>query len=791
MKRLFLKSLLLIATILFCSRAVAADFEFSGLYFNYNDDGGISIASPPQGDYEGSIIIPKSVRLDDITYSVTKIDTLAFDGKKLVSVHVPSSITTICSGAFFANFWESSLINVTFEPGFLKTIESYAFGGCYNLTTIELPNTVTTIGDGAFANCTNLKSIVLPNSLTVLGNSAFANCSGLTDVLMPAGITSIGDYAFSNCTNVTSLPIHDCVIRIGESAYANTGITSVVIPDNVQSIGWGAFCGCKNLKTVTIKDSNKTLKITTADAEKYYDGWLEGSPVETVYLGRNISYGDNVIGFFANGNHNVQYGQQLHTVTIGDNVSDICHHLFSSCSEINSLKIPRYGIKSIGDNAFDGCTKLTTFEIPESVITIGQYAFSFCGGLSEVTIPNSVLSIGDNAFIGTILKSIVLEDGENPLTFKCRTFDEVFAQGGYIESLYLGRNILNGQAFSENLQLQNVEIGDYVSLISDSTFYNCKNLSSVKLNSNLETIGKSAFDNCQKLGHLDIPNSVSSIGAYAFTNCLELIDINIPQKVDIINEFTFFQCWSLTTVKIPNPVTEIKSQAFWDCKNLTKLVIPKNVVSIGTFAFGGNNNLREIYAYRITPADLATELDYFGESYKCVFSQTDKALCYLYVPKGSKADYVEKWEWPEDMVIEMDWSDHFTITINIDDIKNGVLEVFNGQEKILSGTDVEEGTTLRIVATPDEGYTTKAVSINGIEFSPDDNGDYIFDVTEDTTISAVFENSSAVDAIHSDIDTVPVEYFNLQGLKVDAANLAPGIYIQRQGTNATKVYISK
>ena len=60
----------------------------------------------------------------------------------------------------------------------------------------------------------------------------------------------------------------------------------------------------------------------------------------------------------------------------------------------------KYGITSIGDYAFMGCTGMTEMTLPNSVTSIADDAFHGCRGLTELTLPNSVTSIGDGAFRG-------------------------------------------------------------------------------------------------------------------------------------------------------------------------------------------------------------------------------------------------------------------------------------------------------------------------------------------------------------------------------------------------------
>jgi hypothetical protein len=87
----------------------------------------------------------------------------------------------------------------------------------------------------------------------------------------------------------------------------------------------------------------------------------------------------------------------LTSVTIPNSVTSIGESAFFGCSALTSVTIPN-SVTSIGSRAFYNCSALTSVTIPNSVTSIGKWAFLGCDSLTSVTIPNSVTSIGEEAF---------------------------------------------------------------------------------------------------------------------------------------------------------------------------------------------------------------------------------------------------------------------------------------------------------------------------------------------------------------------------------------------------------
>ncbi len=161
---------------------------------------------------------------------IKRIGDNAFQGKGIVSLYIPSSITIISTEAFM-------------DCGELLSVE------------FEIGNKMLALGWKAFKNCTNLSSIInLPSTLTDLGKETFYGCSSLTSFVIPSGVDSLKEGVFRNCT----------------------ALTGIIIPDNVVEIIKDAFKGCTLLETVTI---NQTSKL-----EAIAQGAFENTAVTSITL---------------------------------------------------------------------------------------------------------------------------------------------------------------------------------------------------------------------------------------------------------------------------------------------------------------------------------------------------------------------------------------------------------------------------------------------------------------------------------------------------------------------------
>lgn len=135
--------------------------------------------------------------------------------------------------------------------------------------------------------------------------------------------------------------------------------------------------------------------------------------------------------------------------------------------------------------------------------------------------------------------------------------------------------------------------GRNVTAIDSGAFSNCINVTNIEIPNSVTSIGDTAFLSCQKLSNIELPNSITSIGEGAFWGS-GLTSIEIPDNVINIGENAFNCCYSLTSVTINANMIDIKYDAFNACRSLTDITILRGTVNIKNYAFDYCENLTNI-----------------------------------------------------------------------------------------------------------------------------------------------------------------------------------------------------
>ena len=271
-----------------------------------------------------------------------------------------------------------------------------------------------------------------------------------------------------------------------------------------------------------------------------------------------------------------------------DNTGYIVTGLDYSKYDINALTIiipseykglPIVGIK---DEAFKTRIKIKKVILSDNITHIGNAAFEGCTGLTSIEIPNGVTSIGFGAFSDCSLIDITLP-------FIGNGNDKTYL--GYI---FGALNYIDNQKYVPSTLKEVIII--CTTNIGDTAFSGCTGLTSITIPNSVTSIGYKAFSGCTGLTSIEIPNSVTSLGNYAFENCTGLISIEIPNSVTSIGSSAFLGCTGLTSIEIPNSVTSIRESAFYGCTSLTNVYYNGTIEDWCNISFNSYNSNPMCYA---------------------------------------------------------------------------------------------------------------------------------------------------------------------------------------------------
>ena len=420
--------------------------------------------------------------------------------------------------------------------------------------------------------------LTLPTTMESIAIRTFAGNKRFTQVTLPAALTEMP--LFSNCTALESLTFASgsLITEIGGLSGC-TSLASITLPSRATTIEYGTFKGCTALETVAFEDNISALTRITEDAFK------DCTALKSFSLPLSL----RSIGMSA----------------------------FENCTSLTSLTwqtVPGPGVElgedglplltNIEKYAFSGCTALSSFPFPASLLEMGEYCFKGSGltSIDLTEVPVSTLPVG--AFYGcSRLSSVTLGPNQKTLgeATSSVTYDGVF-QGCAIHELHLSEGLLvigactfkNGFAKNELGEIARVSLPDSVTTISVHAFYCDKeaertfDLVDGKLPASLTSIGSSAFYG-PNVTKLVFPESLTEIGNGACSGMSALTGVVFHDGITAIGEQAFLDCYNLTAedkhLILPAGLKTIGRIAFVATADLQSFTVPAGIESISEYAF--------------------------------------------------------------------------------------------------------------------------------------------------------------------------------------------------------------
>ena len=528
-------------------------FDGNGLLYSMCGEDGIVITG-----YDGTpteIVIPQFIdglqvkRIEDIAFSNNHG---YFDG--LLSVELPEG---------------------------LESIGYYAFNGCINLSTINLPDSLVSIEAGAFYNCPLTgECLTLPDRLEVVEESAFSG-TRYESIVVPDSVQSIKDLAFDTCVNLHSIELPSGLMEIGESAFRYCYNLEDVYYRGTQDewedieIGEGNYWLVRTHIIFSDGEQASTkFQWYIQDGVLYVNG--QGESEEYVW-----AHSEN--GTSAPWN---DYRDEITKVVVGEGITAIYGAAFVFFPHLTEVVLPST-LKKIGNTVFDTCIELETITIPEGVESIGECAFWNCLGLKTIYIPDTVTSFGQYSFAGCALTDIY--------------FSGTAGQWRRIEGLQSAEIIDTARL---HFGTDELFCGDFGYVVTDGecavTSYKGSDMivtvpdiiedhpvTEININPlNPDGTGNEAVF---RITEIHLPNSVRKLGEGAFRDWTELKTITGLGAVQYVGDY----CFSGSGVESLEFTEELSWAGLYafDANDLSSITIPDTLrwVELGSGSFSGKS----------------------------------------------------------------------------------------------------------------------------------------------------------------------------------------------------------
>lgn len=321
-------------------------------------------------------------------------------------------------------------------------------------------------------------------------------------------------------------------------------------------------------------------------------------------------------------------------IVLPNTVTKIGDEALKGNDNIVSITIPG-SVKDIGNNAFEGCTKLerVIFTNPEKTsknLIIRVSAFQNCKKLTECEIPARAYQVVGNIFKGCTSLTEVKVNANNPYYFTqdgvlfgpaLVNYQPQYDDAYVLQSYPAGRQGVYTIPSSVN--------GKEIDQVWTSGFEGAVGLTDITIPASIGRLGTAAFESTG-LTHVTIPDTVQQVDPAVFQNCTKLVSVKLPAGLAEIDQYMFANCTSLQYVDMPDSITKINIYAFHNCTSLTSLALPKGLTSLSVGCFEKCYNLQHVV---VPPSVINFPKDDVG-----VYNPFKYSPVTVYVEKKSTAD---------------------------------------------------------------------------------------------------------------------------------------------------------
>ena len=354
-------------------------------------------------------------------------------------------------------------------------------------------------------------------------------------------------------------------------------------------------------------DGSKT--IATATLKGYKDGLVDGAYSTTVNVPKyvekdGVQYLVNRVADNAF-NTNPGYGSQNVEYVYFDKteITDFGANVFNDQKHLKTVTLPSTA-ESLGENAFRGCERLTSVNIPEKITTISAGTFFNTSNTNQLTITfegNSALNFTKGE------KNAFGNNGQNYIIKVCSTVPKASIKS------YMETEGITKYGFENYEKSVSGSYSDGTLAYDTSSVAKIAEINGAEQDISEKTAVVTGFDadmpveyeedgTTENLKDIVIPENISVDGSdYAVTavadnalyydkdrpgskNIIKTVAVN-GTNLKSIGMSSFRGQSNLTSVKLPESLTDIGTEAFKGCEYLKNINIPANVneIKAGTF----------------------------------------------------------------------------------------------------------------------------------------------------------------------------------------------------------------